>query len=336
MRVVYTDPPWAIDSSGRLDPDRADVEHQIFGHQIEVEFGPYDKGFCTSGPPLIDLVAGAEGIVIYRCPVTPEVVTALAPTCRVVGRSGTGVDNLNAPLLMEAGICAFNIPDYCGDEVSTHAMALLLGLERGVCVQDRLVRTNCWEIYGGGTPRRTALRTVGIVGFGRIGRATARKIQPFYGRVLAVDPYVASDVMYSHGVTPIASVTELFSESDAVVLHTALTAETAGLVDASALAFARPGCLLVNPARGRLVDHQAVLDALKAGVLGGFASDVFSPEDPNQTPTTRELAARDDVVITCHRAFLSVESELSLRHRVARSIKSVLIDGVLPSEGQAA
>ena len=338
MRVVYTDPAWAVDASGRLDPGRAELERGILGPRIQVALGIHEAGigFVTSGERLLDLVSGADGVVIYRCQVTPELAAALAPTCRVVARSGVGVDNLNGPLLAEHGVCAFNVPDYCGDEVSTHTLALLLALERGVCTQDRRVRADRWDIYGGGVPRRTALRTAGIVGFGRIGRATARKLQPFYGRVLAVDPYVPDDLVYSHGVTPVGSLAELLAESDAVVLHAALTPETESLIDAAALAHARPGCLLVNAARGRLADPGAVLDALRSGTLAGFASDVFSPEDPNRSPVTRELVARDDVIVTSHRAFLSTESELSVRRRVADGVRGVLLEGVMPQEGRVA
>jgi len=208
--------------------------------------------------------------------------------------------------------------------VSTHALALLLALERGVCVQDRAVRGGSWGIHRGGTPRRTAVRTVGIVGLGRIGRATARKLGVFYSRVIGYDPYVPADAMAAHGVHGVDSLAELFATADAVVLHAELTAETRGLVGAEALAHARPDCLLVNVARGGLVDLPAVLAALESGRLGGFASDVFTPEDPNADPVGRRLVQRDDVVVSSHRAFLSIESEASARRRVAELVRDAL------------
>ncbi len=334
-RVVYTDPAWAVDESGAFDPDRADVERDVFGTDIFLDFAPYDHGYLA-GERLLDTVHGADGLVIYRCQVTEELLAAAGPRCRVVARSGVGIDNLNAALLQAAGVCGFNVPDYCGDEVSTHSLALLLALERQVTVQDRLIRAGSWGIYRGGVPRRTAVRDVGIVGFGRIGRATSRKLQPFYRHVLAYDPYVPADVPVGHGVTAVQSLEELFTVADAVILHAALTPETDHLIHAEVLAQAKPGSILINTARGRLVDPAAVLDALESGRLGGFGSDVFSPEDPNSSPVTRKLLGRDDVLVSSHRAFLSVESELSLRRRVATGVRSLLLHGVAPAQGRVA
>jgi phosphoglycerate dehydrogenase-like enzyme len=336
MRVTYTDPAWALTEHGDPDPRRADIEREIFQPEIGVRLGAFDGGWATAGEQLAAAVRGCDAMVIYRCEITPELVDILKPTCRVVARSGVGYDNLHPELLRAAGIYAFHVPDYCGDEVSTHTMALLLGLERGTCVQDRLVRADRWGIHRGGIPRRTNDRRLGIIGFGRIGRATARKAQPFYRQVYAYDPYVAGDLVASHGVVPVDSVASLLAAVDAVVLHAALTPETDAIIDAAALALARPGTLLVNTARGRLVDCAAVLDALESGRLGGFASDVFSPEDPNASPVARKLLERDDVIVSSHRAFLSGESERSLRRRVARTVRAVLVDGVAPPEGRLA
>ncbi|MGC4804616.1 C-terminal binding protein [Micromonospora sp. DT233] len=334
-RVVYTDPAWALDDAGVFDAARAHVEREVFGAQVALGFVPHDDGYATD-ERLLDAVRGADGLVIYRCRVTPELLDAAGPGCRVVARSGVGIDNLNAELLRSRGVCGFNVPDYCGDEVSTHTLALLLALERHVTVQDRLVRAGRWGIHRGGVPRRTSARDVGIVGFGRIGRATSRKLQAFYRRVYAYDPFVPADVPAGHGVTAVASLAELFSVADAVVVHADLNPETDHLIDAAVLAHARPAAILVNTARGRLVDPEAVLTALESGRLGGFGSDVFSPEDPNASPVTRKLLGRDDVVVSSHRAFLSVESELSLRRRVAAGVRSLLVDGEPPAQGRVA
>jgi len=319
-RVVFTDPSWALDGSGLPDPARAEIEREVLGPDVLVDLGLFDDGFVTSGPEFLSHVRGADALVVNRCEMTPELVEVLAPTCKIVVRGGVGVDNLKRPLLEEAGIRAVNIPDYCGDEASTHGLALLLALERGVCVQDRAVRANHWDVHHGGTPRRTAERSAGIVGFGRIGRATSRKLQPFYARVYAYDPYVHRDAMASYGVASASSLADLFTLADAVLLHAELTDETRGMIDDESLAHARPGTFLVNVARGALVDLNAILHALESGRLGGYAADVFSPEDPNAHLVGRRLLERDDVVVSSHRAFLSAESEASARRRVAELV----------------
>ncbi|PXX55584.1 D-3-phosphoglycerate dehydrogenase/D-3-phosphoglycerate dehydrogenase [Nocardia tenerifensis] len=334
MRVVYTDPAWALNEQGRPDPARADIERTVFGDGIDLRLGLFDGRYVVQGPEFHDHVRGADALVIYRCQVTPELLDAVGPNCRVIARSGVGIDNLNAPLLAGTGIVAFNVPDYCVDEVSTHTLALLLALERKVCTQNRLVKIGRWNIHAGGVPRRVATCTAGIIGFGRIGRATARKLQAFYRNIIAYDPYVSADLMAGYGVTAVGDLTELFAAADSVVIHAALTEETDRLVDATALAAVRPGALLVNTARGRLVDPAAALEALEAGRLGGFASDVFTPEDPNDDPTARKLLPRDDVVVSAHRAFLSAESERSCRRRIAEGVATVLAGGPPPAEGR--
>lgn len=336
MRIVYTDPAWALDGTRRPDPALAGIEREVYGADADLDLGLFTDGYVTEGPRFLRHVRGADALVIYRCQVTKELLDAVGPACKVVARSGVGVDNLNAPLLAASGIAGFNVPDYCGDEVSTHTLALLLALERKICAQDRLVKTGRWNIHAGGVPRRLSTRVAGIAGFGRIGRATARKLHAFYGRVLAYDPYVSADLMAGHGVEAVSDLGGLFAACDAVVLHAALTEETRGLVGAAVLGRARPGTLLVNTARGLLVDVAAVGDALRQGTLGGFASDVFSPEDPNDDPVTRSLLDRDDVVVSAHRAFLSMESERSLRRRVAEGVMAVLGGGLPPAECRVA
>jgi phosphoglycerate dehydrogenase-like enzyme len=337
MRVAYTDPAWALDGRGELDPSLATIERETYGEDVELGLGVRRDGrFLLDGPEFDKHIAGADALVVYRARVTPRLLDTAGPSCRVVARQGVGLDNLNAELLRARGLWGFHVPDYCGDEVSTHTLALALALERGLCVQDRLVRGRSWNIHAGRLPRRTAALTAGIVGFGRIGRATSRKLHAFYGRIVAYDPYVAADLMASHGVAPCSSPAELFAAADVVVLHPELTAETEGLVDRTVLQSCKPGALLVNTARGRLVDLAAVRDALRDGRLGGFAADVFSPEDPNDDEVGRELVGRPDVIVTAHRAFLSAESEISLRRRVAAGVRHVLREGQPPPSGRVA
>lgn len=337
MRVLYTDPPWAVGLDGRPDPGLATIESEVLGSDTEILIGPHHAGhYANQGPELLQMAARADAIVVYRCLVTRDLTTAASPRCRVIARQGVGLDNLNAALLRETQIYGFHVPDYCGEEVSTHALALLLALERGVCAQDALVKADQWGIYGGAIPRRTSRLTAGIIGFGRIGRAVSHKVRPFYRQVIAYDPYVPGDLMASHGVDKRDQLQELLADSDAVLLHAELTPETEHIIGCDASTRLRRGSLLVNAARGKLVDPEAVTAALDSGLLRGFASDVFSPEDPNCDARTRELLKRDNVIVTSHRAFLSDASEASLRRRVAEGIAHVLQTGSPPPLGRVA
>jgi len=336
MRVLYTDPAWAVDRTGAVDPALAAIEREVYGQDVEIVFGERGAdGYAIEGERLLRRARTADAVVVYRCQVTPELVAAAAGA-RVFARQGVGLDNLNISLLRKVGRFGFHVPDYCGDEVSTHAIALLLALERGVCVQNTLVRNDEWHIYGGMVPRRTSNAVAGVVGFGRIGRAVSRKLGVFYREVLAYDPHVPGDLMASHGVRPCESLAELLGASDAVLVHAELTPDSSGLIGVDALRHAKPGALLVNAARGKLVDLVAVTTALDEGRLAGFASDVFSPEDPNHDPVARELLKRDNVIVSAHRAFLSSTSEHSLRRRIAEGVRHVLTTGEPPYSGRVA
>lgn len=337
MRVAYTDPPWALTGGRDVDRSTAVLEREILGSDVVIDLGVVSDGrFVISGAPLHEYVEGADAVVVSRCRVTPDVLEAAGSGCKVIARQGVGLDNLNAGLLRERGVYGFHVPDYCVDEVSTHTLALLLALERHICVQDRLVKADRWNVHAGGIPRRTSTLTAGIVGYGRIGRATSRKLQPFYGRVLAYDPNVTEDLMDGYGVERCTKLEDLLGASDVVLIHAELTPENAGMIDRDALEHVKPGALLVNTARGALVNPDAVDEALADSRLGGFASDVFTPEDPNLSPASRRLLERSDVVVTAHRAFLSRESERSQRRRVAEGVARVLRDGVPPDHGRVA
>lgn len=332
--VTYTDPAWAVTPERTLDPARATVEMAIYGDAVRIRFGAIENGaFATHGPKICDVVRGADAVVIYRAAVTPELVNAMKPSVRVVARQGVGVDNLNAPLLEQNGIYAFHVPDYCIDEVAAHTLGLLLALQRNICLHNERVKRGRWDIFQGGVPRRLMHMTVGIVGLGRIGLATSHRLQGLVHQVLAYDPYVQEDFMTAHRVVKVGSLEALMAGADIVVLHCGLTEETRHIIRAESLAHAKPGTLLINTARGQLVASEAVHDALRSGRLGGYATDVFSPENPHDDPLNRALIQLENVIVTCHRAFLSVESEESLRRRVATEIRYVLTTGCPPRSG---
>ncbi|HZN73678.1 MAG TPA: C-terminal binding protein [Micromonosporaceae bacterium] len=331
--VVYTDPAWAVVDGARVDPATAVVEHEVYGDALRLRIGPFADGrYRPESPALRELVSGAAALVVYRCQVTPELLDAAGPQLRVVARQGVGTDNLNAGLLGERGIIGFNVPDYCVDEVAAHTAAMVLAWERGLVAQHNDLAAGRFDIYHGRVPRRLASRTAGIIGLGRIGKAVAARLRLFYSRVLAVDPFLHADHMIGYGVHKV-ELPELLAESDVVLLHCPLSPDTRGMVDAAALRRMRADALLVNTARGGLVDPEALADALDRGLIGGAALDVFVPEDPTASQRYGRILKLPNVLVSSHRAFLSTESELSCRRRVAEGIRHVLATGAPPATG---
>nr|QLJ96942.1 C-terminal binding protein [Micromonospora carbonacea] len=318
--VVYTDPAWGAPT----------VEEAVYGDAVRARIGPF------RGPAALhEAVAGAAALIVYRCPVTPELLDAAGPQLRVVARQGVGTDNLNAALLGERGIVGFNVPDYCVDEVAAHTLAMVLAWERRLVPQHTGLTGGRFDIHHGGAPRRLGTRTAGIIGLGRIGRAVAARLRLFYQRVLAADPFVHADQMLGYGVRK-TELPELLAESDVVLLHCPLDPDTRGLIDADALGRMRPDALLVNTARGGLVDAEALAHALTTGVIGGAALDVFVPEDPHRSDPYRRVLGLPNVLVSSHRAFYSAESELSSRQRVAEGVRQVLDTGRPPVTGHVA
>ena len=331
--VVYTDPAWAITDSGSSDISRATIEQEIFRDRAILKIGKANAGkYPNGGQGFAEAVRGADAIAIYRQQVTPELLEIAGPRLKVVARQGVGFDNLNPSLLKRNGIVGFNIPDYCVDEVAAHTLALSLASERGIIGQHIGLVGGRFNIYEGGVPRRLRDCVAGVVGFGRIGRVVAARLLEFYGRVVAFDPYVERDFMIAHGVTKVDFET-LLETSDLISLHCVLNEETAGIIGEQAFASMKSSALLVNAARGALVDRRALRDALACGAIAGAAIDVFTPEDPNEDEVYRDILRMKNVVVTSHRAFLSVEAEASQRRRVAEGILAVLEEGKLPTVG---
>ncbi|HEV3038257.1 MAG TPA: C-terminal binding protein [Candidatus Angelobacter sp.] len=331
--VVYSDLPWAIGKNGSEDPSVATIEHEVFGNEFDLRFTPATGGrHQIEGPSFLNSLRGADALVIYRCAIRNEVLDAAGPNLKVVARQGVGYDNLAPELLESRGIVGFNIPDYCVDEVATHTMALLLALERGLIPQHFGLSQGKFDIYAGGIPRRTQNHTAGIIGFGRIGRAVSVRLKAFYRNVVACDPYVDRDMMEAYGVTKV-DLDTLLANSDAVSLHCLLNPETTGMFNARAFAKMKAGAFFINAARGALVESLALYEALSQGRIAGAGIDVFSPEDPHKDEWYAKVVKLPNVVVSSHRAFLSVESADSQRRRTAEGILGVLKDGRPPAAG---
>ncbi|MFY1674073.1 NAD(P)-dependent oxidoreductase [Plantactinospora sp. WMMB334] len=321
--VLYTDPPWLV-PDGRPDPHLAGIERATLAG-VDLRFGPHDGiRYANTGSTLNAAATGVQVLVVYRCQVTPELLDAAGPGLQAVVRQGVGVDNLHAEQLAERGIAAYNIPDYCVAEVAAHTAAFALALERRLIPQHLGLTSGTFDIYAGGVPRRLSDHTLGIVGFGRIGRAVARLLGPFYGRTLVYDPYLGADLAEGYGAKAVPTLLDLLAGSDLVTLHCPLDETTDGMLDQAAFTAIRPGAYLVNAARGRLVDPDALAAALADGQIAGAALDVFSPENPHTDPRWKPVLEHPGVLVTSHRAFLSAQAETSGRRRVAQIVRDVL------------
>ncbi len=336
FRVLYADPQWAV-RDGRPDLAQTSIERDIYDNRFSLELGVFaDGAYVREGPRFLEHARGADAILISRVHITPDVIAAIRPSCKVVVRQGIGYDTLNPPLLKENGILGYTVPDYCVDEVSNHTLAMILALERRIVAQNARVKAGQWGAHATGYPRRLSHCTLGIIGFGRIGAVTARKAGSIYGRTIAYDPYVSADLMAAHRVERRARLDELLAEADVVAIHALLNEETRSLIDRSSIAHMKPDAILVNTARGGIIDPEAVLERLEAGKLGGYASDVFHPEDPNAHPVNKRILGFDNVIVSSHCAFLSAEAEVSIRSRVAALIVEILTTENRPALGRVA
>ena len=250
------------------------------------------------------------------------VAIAAAPELQIVARLGVGLDNIAVDAASARGIWVTNVPDYCVEEVSDHAVGFALAWTRGLIRFDREVRAGRWD-PATARLRRLAELTCGIVGFGRIGRATARKLGAFGCRVLAHDPYLSADAEGAQSVT----LDTLFSQSDIVIVHAPLTETTRHLVNRERLALMPHGGLLINVSRGGVVDTDAVIEALASGQLSGAALDVLESE-PNVPDALR---SHPGAMLTPHVAFSSDASLVELRRRAAEEVVRVL-QGVAPQQ----
>ena len=259
------------------------------------------------------------------CPLGRRVVEALN-RCRVIVRYGVGVNTIDLAAATEKGICVANVPDYCLDEVSDHALALLLNLARRITAADRLVKRGEWDFKRAAPVRRLRGQTVGLVGFGNIPRILAAKLKPLGFRLIAHDPYVPRSAAEERGVT-LVSLDRLCREADIVSVHAPLTAETRGMIGREQLRSMKPRAYLVNTSRGPVVDEGALLEALREGWIAGAALDVVE-EEPIRPD--HPLLSMEQVILTPHMAWYSEEAMEELRTKAAEAVREVLQHGRYP------
>lgn len=261
----------------------------------------------------------ADALMVTFAKIDKEIIQALK-NCRAIGRFGIGVDNIDMDAATAAGIQVCYVPDYCLDEVSDHAMALLLASARKIAFSDGLVRAGRWEGKAAAPIMRLRGRTLGLVGLGKIPQALVPKAQAFGLQVIAFDPFVDPDVAASCNVE-LVEFEALLSRSEFVSIHAPLTAETNQLFNAAAFRQMKSEAILINTARGPLIDEQALADALDRGEISGAALDVLVVEPP--APDC-PLLNRANVILTPHIAYYSEDAMLELQTKAAQDVANVL------------
>jgi D-3-phosphoglycerate dehydrogenase len=292
-----------------LDPARA-----VLG-KIDAELHLADK---PTPEEILKVARDADAVLVTYAKITADMIRQMTQ-CRIIARFGIGVDNVDIATATAAGIVVTRVPDYCIDEVSDHTLGLLLALVRKIPFANATVHAGRWEMSAVVPIHRLRGRVLGLVGFGRIPQLVAPKAKAFGLRVVACDPYV------SQVVTAVADVekvefAELVKVSDYISIHTPLMPETEGLFNADVFREMKPTAYLINTARGPIIDEAALARALDAGHLAGAALDVLSKEPPTASP----LFGRDNVILTPHMSFYSVESLVELQGKAAEEVVRVL------------
>ena len=292
-----------------LDPAREVVS--TIGGQLELAA---DK----TPEAILKVAAQADALLVTYAKITADMIQQM-PKCRIISRFGIGVDNVDIPAATEKGIVVTKVPDYCIDEVSDHAVALLLAAVRKIPFSNKQVHSGIWKMPEVVPIRRLRGSVLGLVGFGRIPQLVAPKAKPFGLRVVAYDPFVPAEVFQQAGVESV-SFDELIRISDYVSVHSPLTPETKGLFNAETFRKMKKTAYLVNTARGPIIDEEALAKALDAGEIAGAALDVMTQEPPTSSP----LFGRDNVIITPHTSFYSDESLVELQTKAAQEVVAVL------------
>jgi D-3-phosphoglycerate dehydrogenase len=307
-------------------PVRVLVKEKIADSGVELlrENFEVDLGLEMSDEELVGAIAEYDAILIRSATKMTAELIERGERLKVIGRAGTGVDNVDIPAATRRGVIVANAPESNSVAAAEHTMALMLALCRNVPQAHGSLTGGAWErpkfkgteLYG---------KTLGVVGFGRIGQLVAKRAQAFEMDVIAFDKFVSPERFRELGVEGVESLVALLGRADIVTLHTPKTPDTIGLIDAEAVAAMKEGARLVNCARGELVDLDAVQAGLEDGRLAGVALDVF----PSEPFTVHPIFDRPDVVLTPHLGASTAEAQDRAGVVTAEQVTAALTGGVV-------
>lgn len=321
VTVLYSENSYADDS----------VERRVYGPDVRVVF----PKVSTSLADLSDEdCAAADGLMILRYKVRAEDLKRF-PKLRAICRMGVGYDNLDRVAAADRQIMILNVPDYGTTEVADHAMALALALRRGLLLHLESQRASPpapWRYIIDPLVKRSGVQTFGIIGMGRIGTAVALRAKAFGFRVIFYDPNLPNGVELGLGIGRTRTLDELLSQTDTLSVHAPLTPETRNLLGARELALLPKGAVVVNTARGPIIDIDALGEALKSGHLSGVGIDVVPVEPPVEPVPMLMQAYRDRapwtvgrLIVTPHSAFFTPEAWDDIRLKSAETMRAALL-----------
>jgi D-3-phosphoglycerate dehydrogenase / 2-oxoglutarate reductase len=270
---------------------------------------------------LIEVCRDADGVLNGRAKITARVIAAMEH-CRIIVRYGIGIDTIDIPAATERGIMVANVPDYCVDEVSDHALTLLLMLSRQAIPSMAVARQDTWSLRELRPIHRLRGQVCGLFGAGRIGSLLASKVAPLGMQVLVHDPYLNESQARAMGAE-LVSFDALLTRSDFISLHAPLTDETRHRFGEAAFARMKPEAFIINTARGGLVDEAALVKALDSGRIAGAGLDAVESESV-VTPMRTALVNHPKIVVTAHTAWLSVEARVTLQARAVAQVVACL------------
>lgn len=299
------------------DYEFASLEHE---ERILAEVGAeLIRAQCRTEDEVIVAAKDADALLNQYAPVSRKVIENL-PNLKVVSRYGVGVNTIDIDAATEHGVIVANVTDYCMDEVSDHAFALLIACARKVVQLNNAVKSGTWDYKVGVPIFRLRGRVLGLIGFGRIPQTLAKKAQAFGLKVIAYDPYLPPEVAKKFDVE-LMDLNDVCAKADFISVHSPLTDATRGMISDEQFDVMKKEAFIINTARGPVIDEKAMIRALKEGKIAGAGLDVLEnePVEPDNP-----LLKMDNVIINPHAAWYSEESQVELQQKVAQNVADVL------------
>ena len=296
----------------------------------ETELAKYGIGLvpkqCRTEADVIRECRDAQGLLDQYAPITRRVIESL-PELKVVARYGVGVNTVDLAAATEHGVCVLNVPDYCMDEVSNQAFALMMACRRKLVLLNEQVQQGGWDYKISKPVYRMAGQTLGLLGFGRIPRLLAKKAQAFGLKLAVYDPYVKAADVEAYGAKQM-SLEEVLRTADIISLHVPLTKDTEKLIGTKEFSMMKKQAVVINTSRGPLIDEDALYDAILHKKIAGAGLDVVVHEPLEKGSRLRGLP---NVVLTPHAAWYSEESELELKTKAAHGAAEIICGYDVPN-----